>query len=127
MKQLILPVLVLLTACSSRRKDASFSWRNTRFLAWNEDTIVNYRVVIAKDNTFLYTTEDTVNHKKVIKGYGGHVRYSQDTVYLLFKGNVQPPMRPYLIGARGGYFSQLFKDGRKLMYLRIMPNPLDYR
>jgi|GEM_PF-2562499 len=115
MKKYILPGLLLIAACRSER------WKWTHLpnkIAWNEDTVVNYRIDFRKDHYFLYTTEDTLGQQKIIKGYGGRYWRSHDTIYLSFKGNVQPPMLSFMIVASGGYLSQQFRDHRAIMYFR---------
>ena len=87
-------------------------------VAWNEDTVVNYRIAFFRDHRFLYTTEDTVQGQKVVVGYGGWYRYARDTMFLTFKGKKSPPMCGFLIHAYPAYFSQQFRDHRRFMYLR---------
>jgi hypothetical protein len=120
MKKLILPGLFLIMACSVLKKEAHWPHAPLIYLAWNEDTVVSYRVAIFTDKcrSFLYTTEDTISGKKVVTDYRGQYRLSHDTIYLLFKEKAEPPMCAFMIRASGGYLSQQFKDHRKIMYLR---------
>jgi len=129
MKKLILPSLLLLAACNSHRwnKSSYFVWSAT-YLAWNEDTVTPYKIALFKDNTFLYTTRDTINHKIKTTGYGGYFRWSADTIYLLFKGRTEAPMCDYLVReASGQYLIQYFKDQRKRMFLRRTISPIEMR
>ena len=125
MKKIILPLLLLLTACSgSRGKKLSYLHDNVICIAWNEDTVVKYYIAISNEHTFLYTIEDTLGNQRIITTYKGDCSYSHDTIYLSFKGKVQdPPMRDFMIQASGGYLSQQFKDRRKIMYLRKFGQP----
>jgi len=120
MKKLIFSALMLVAACNSSNHAKK---SDVVMIAWNEDTVVNYRIAFIKDHSFLYTTEDTIHQQKIVTGYSGHYRRSKDTVYLSFKGKKQPPMRNFLIIASGGYLSQQFRDHRTIMYLRYRFGP----
>jgi hypothetical protein len=53
MKKLVLPGLLLIAACRSER----WKWTHLpNIIAWNEDTVVNYRIDFRNDHYFLYTT-----------------------------------------------------------------------
>ena len=124
-------VLFLTMACSSSsshytRKERSINWFDRlRYIAWNGDNVVSYRIAFLKDRSFIYTIEEPGDdHPKMITGYHGHISNSNDTLHLLFAGKKRPPMCDYLVReSTGQYVIQYFKDGRKRMFLRIYPFP----
>ena len=87
-------------------------------MAWNEDTIHNYYIVLLRDSTFYYTIEEARSGKASnVSTWRGLYHYSYDTVYLRFQDNEKPPMCNYLINVVGDYFIQFLTTGEK-MYLR---------
>jgi hypothetical protein len=95
-----------------------------RTLAWNEDTINEYRISLYYDQTFSYGVRDS---KKRVTQYYGLYTISPDTIFLSFKAK-EPPMCPYLVKELSGtYLIQYFLDGRKRMFLRKEIPPLQRR
>lgn len=117
----LLEIIALVAGCKNTHRVAIthkvVNWGDA-IVAWNEDSIVNYRIAFFRDHTFWYTTEDTIHDQKIVTGYKGRFKYARDTMFLFFKGKTQPPMHGFLIRAVGGYFSQQFRDHRPIMYLR---------
>jgi hypothetical protein len=122
---------IFLSACDSiqhlfqGQKDIVFDRSAVIGLAWNEDTVNDYRIIFYKDSSFSYAVKTPAGrHTQLLIFYDGHFRDAgnTDTVYLFFKDRKPPPMSNYLIkGESGDYFVQYFRDGRPKMFLRKEP------
>jgi|GEM_PF-5737679 hypothetical protein len=122
---------IFLTACDSiqhlvhGQKDIVFDRSAVTDLAWNEDTVKDYRIIFYKDSSFTYAVKTPAGrHTQLLIFYDGHFRSvaNTDTIYLFFKDRKPPPMSNYLIkGESGDYFVQYFRDGRPKMFLRREP------
>ncbi len=114
--------LTLLTACGTLhgRKDNAYDWHNIVGMAWNEDTINDYRIIFYRNNAFSYTVKTSPKPRiQEINIYEGAYSITPDTVYLSFKGKRQPPMSNYLIrDASDLNFIQYFRDGHPRMLLK---------
>ena len=122
---------IFLSACDSIRhlfqgqKDIVFDRSAVIDLAWNEDTVNDYRIIFYKDSSFSYAVKTPAGrHTQLLIFYDGHFRNvpNTDTIYLFFKNRKPPPMSNYLIkGESGDYFIQYFRDGRPKMFMRKEP------
>jgi hypothetical protein len=119
---LILIGLILLTACSvlHGRKDNVYDWHNIVGMAWNQDTVNDYRILFYRNNAFSYIVKTSPKPRiQEVNIYEGAYTISPDTVYLSFKGKHQPPMLNYLIrDASDLNFIQYFRDGHPRMLLK---------
>jgi hypothetical protein len=119
--------LTLLTACSTLhgRKDNVYDWHNIAGMAWNQDTINDYRILFYRNNAFSYIVKTYTKPRiQEVNIYEGTYIISPDTVYLSFKGKQQPPMLNYMIrDASDSNLIQYFHDGRPGMSLRKMQAP----
>ena len=117
--------IVVMTGC---RTDKSLSDKavikpeNIVLLAWNEDTIHDYRFTLTRDKKFAYKIimRDTT---KVERNYHGTFKNNStyDTIFLTYYNNVRPlKANNYLVKeASGGYLIQSFEDNSKRIFLRI--------
>ncbi len=119
---LIFIALSLLTACSTLhgRKDNVYDWHNIVGMAWNQDTINDYRILFYRNNAFSYIVKTSPKPRvQEINIYEGAYAITPDTVYLTFKGKQQPPMLNYMIRDASDFnLIQYFHDGRPGMSLK---------
>ena len=109
--------------CSSSRP--AYNGNNYE-VAWNEDTVNDYRLILSKKgDDFTYRVKDGITKTtKVFKGtFGG----TDNELYLKFNGDKPEGLNPVvIIEGSNNYYIQYFTDGRKRMFLRIQRWPYDY-
>jgi hypothetical protein len=119
---LIFIALSLLTACSALhgRKDNVYDWHNIVGMAWNQDTVNDYRILFYRNNAFSYIVKTSPKPRvQEVNIYEGAYTITPDTVYLTFKGKQQPPMLNYMIRDASDFnLIQYFHDGRPGMSLK---------
>jgi hypothetical protein len=117
---LIIAVIGIATGCSSSRPSLSpFDYE----IAWNEDTVNDYRLIFTKKGDFTYMIKDGVKHNsKIYKGTFGGV---DNEIFLKFNSDKPEGLNPVvIIEASNNYYIQYFTDGRKRMFLRIQKRPI---
>lgn len=119
---LFIAITGITIGCSSSRPTLK---ADDNEIAWNEDTLNDYRLILSKKGDFTYKIKDGV--KKTVNTYKGTFGGVDNEIYLKFNGDKPEGLNPVvIIEASNNYYIQYFTDGRKRMFLRIQQWPLTY-
>jgi hypothetical protein len=116
---LFIAITGITTGCSSSRR---YLTPMEYDLAWNEDTVNDYRLILTKKGNFTYTIKEGTKAKTEI--YKGTFGGTGNELFLNFNGNKPAVLNPVvIIEASNNYIIQYFTDGRKRMFLRLQWAP----
>ena len=111
-------IACLFSACSNK-----MSAKNNRVLlaAWNEDSIMSYKLALLENKTFYYSLTLEKGDLPVTTAFLGTYNYSADSVLLHFDNKwKEVNLTNYLlVEALGSYLIQYFINNNKRMFLRI--------
>jgi len=118
---LLLLSVVLFASCNSLAKGRRSYDRRNYTLAWNEDTVNSYQLVLFDNETFSYqiATADSVQNKAF--SFSGEYALERDTLILKYRsGSIPEGLSPRLVvEASGNFFIQYFLNDKRRIYMRI--------
>jgi hypothetical protein len=90
-------------------------------VAWNEDTVNSYQILLLTGQKFSYTIVKKHREKIAEEYYKGSFEFRNDTFFLKYHRGLQPmEVTNYLIReASGNYLIQPFSNSKKQMFLRF--------
>ncbi len=96
-------------------------YKGDSFVAWNEDTVNSYQILLTKGQKFSYTIVKRHHTQIAEEYYKGTYEFSKDTFFLKYHKGLRPEgVTSYLIREASGYYLiQPFTNGTKRMYLRF--------
>ena|SRR5688572_6661782 len=116
--------LCWLIACTNSKSASSnilvLLSENKAFIAWNEDTVNSYQILLTNEGTFSYTIVRKDGLQKLEEYYKGTLKLANDTLFLSYYKGLRPPgVTNYLIiEASRHYLIQPFINDTKRIFLR---------
>lgn len=110
--------LILLSSCSGSKSIKDFS--RPCIIAWNEDPLNSYELILSEDKKFHYTISVTENNRKKTGTHTGTYRLSGDSIWLSYRNNRRTvALRSYLTWEISNtYLIQHFENSDKRIFLR---------